>query len=163
MSLTKRRNHERRTEKLAYHRSEKRRQRCACQQRPESAGFRHLPVQQSDRLVELRQGAIQRDSCQRNHGVPAHHPQVVLHVIESSGGLDRRRSVRPASGRSSEAPGPWSERLALSYDALAVLILSVGVPNIIIAAFYIFQHRLMWRDYERRKRLNGNNRNSEYE
>ncbi len=43
----------------------------------------------------------------------------------------------------------------VSHDQLLVALIMLCVPNLMIACFYVFQHRLLWRDYVHRKNLNG--------
>ncbi len=43
----------------------------------------------------------------------------------------------------------------VSHDQLMLALVMLCVPNIVIGCFYIFQHRLLWRDYVKRKHLNG--------
>ena len=44
---------------------------------------------------------------------------------------------------------------APSHADIILAIIALGVPNLMIACFYIFQHRLLWIDYVKRKKLNG--------
>ena len=42
-----------------------------------------------------------------------------------------------------------------THESLLIALLALGVPNLVIAIFFVFQHKLMWRDYVKRKHLNG--------
>lgn len=44
------------------------------------------------------------------------------------------------------------------HESILIAVVVLGVPNIVIACFYIFQHKLLWRDYVKRKNLNGGSR-----
>ena len=45
-----------------------------------------------------------------------------------------------------------------SHEELFVALLVLGIPNLVIAIFFVFQHKLMWADYVKRKHLNGDNK-----